>query len=598
MKAANLAILVGCCGAPVCSPAAAQVTQRVSVSSSEMEGTGESWDPSMSADGRYVAFYSLASDLVEPDTNGTWDVFVRDRQSGTTERISVSSAGVQSDGLSHYPSISSDGRFVAFMSAATNLLGTTDANNTWDVFVRDRQNGVTTRVSVSSAGMEAHGVSSYPSISADGRYVAFESYASDLVDGDTNGAPDIFVHDRTSGAATRVSVHTAGTQAGGPSYYPSISADGRFVAFWSVATDLVSGDMNGVSDAFVHDRQTGVTERVSLSTSGMPGDGDSLYPALSADGRYVTFESLATNLVTGDSDGWRDIYTRDRLLGATERVSISSASVQANGNSSGPVTSADGRYVAFESFATNLVADDTSVAQDIFVRDRQAGTTERVSVRSDGTQSNGGSYFAALSGDGRYVAFRSDAWDLVPGDTNGCYDVFVRDRRASGATSVCHPGVDGVAACPCSNDPAGPGRGCENSASTGGAVLSASGAAYLSMDGLVFTTSGQKPTAASIVVQGDAFAPNGIVFGQGVRCVAGSLKRLYTRSAVGGSISVPDVGTGDPTVSARSATLGDMIHAGASRYYFVYYRDPLVLGGCSALSTFNLTQTVRVEWSL
>jgi hypothetical protein len=196
------------------------------------------------------------------------------------------------------------------------------------------------------------------------------------------------------------------------------------------------------------------------------------------------------------------------------------------------------------------------------------------------------------------VAFDSLATNLVPVDTNGYGDVFVRDRQGGPAfTSLCDPGSGGVITCPCANPPSGPGRGCDNSSGTGGAVLSASGGTYLSSDTLVFTTSGERATALSIVGQWTGVSANGAIFGMGVRCTTGTLKRLYTKTAVGGSISAPSLGAGDPQVSVRSAALGDTILAGQSRWYLVYYRDPTVLGGCPATSTFNATQTGEVSWS-
>jgi hypothetical protein len=176
-------------------------------------------------------------------------------------------------------------------------------------------------------------------------------------------------------------------------------------------------------------------------------------------------------------------------------------------------------------------------------------------------------------------------------------DVFARDLDSDGFTSVCDPGSGGVAGCPCSNPPSGSTRGCDNSSATGGASLSASGIAYISIDSLVFTTGGERSTATSILLQGTTVVTSGVVYGQGVRCVGGSLKRLFSKTASGGSITAPDFGAGDPTVSARSAAKGDVILAGQSRWYLVYYRDPVVLGGCPASSTFNATQTGRVEWS-
>jgi Tol biopolymer transport system component len=590
-KAWCLAVILGSTGW-------AQVTQLVSVASSGAHANSYSNYSSISADGRFVAFASPASNLVPGDTNGTWDVFVHDRQLGTTERVSVATGGAEGNGDSLVPSISADGRFVAFESQASNLVAG-DTNGAPDIFVRDRQSGTTERVSVATGGAEGSDGSYNPSISPDGRFVAFESDASNLVPGDTNNLPDVFVRDRQSGTTERVSVTTSGAEVNGPSLSASISAEGRFVAFESFASNLVAGDTNGAWDIFVHDRQSGTTERVSVGTGGTQGNGDSYYPTISADGHFLAFTSEASNLVAGDTNVSFDEFVHDRQTGTTERVSVATGGAQGNGNSGGyyPASvsiSADGRFVAFASDASNLVAGDTNGLGDILVRDRQRGTTERVSVGSGEAQANWFSNLPSISADGRYVSFSSGATNLVPGGSRqGC---FVHDRHATGETSLCDPGVGGVVACPCSNPPNGPGHGCDNSSATGGAILSASGIAYLSMDSLVFTTSAEKPTATSIVMQGNALAAGGLVFGQGVRCVGGTLKRLYTKTAVGGSITAPS--GADPTVSARSATLGDVIQAGQSRWYLVYYRDPIVLGGCPAASTFNATQTGQVVWSL
>jgi Tol biopolymer transport system component len=287
-------------------------TRRVSVSSAGAEGNNWSYYPSISADGRFVAFSSDASNLVAGDGNGTSDVFVRDRATGKTRRVSVSSAGAEGNNASYDPSISADGRFVAFHSDASNLVAG-DGNGTSDVFVRDRATGKTRRVSVSSAGAEGNGDSYASSISADGRFVAFHSNASNLVAGDGNGTSDIFVHDRATGKTRRVSVSSAGAQGNGASYNPSISADGRFVAFHSNASNLVAGDGNGTTDVFVHDRATGKTRRVSVSSAGAEGNGASYNPSISADGRFVAFESSASNLVAGDGNGTSDIFVRGPL---------------------------------------------------------------------------------------------------------------------------------------------------------------------------------------------------------------------------------------------------------------------------------------------
>jgi hypothetical protein len=279
-------------------------------------------------------------------------------------------------------------------------------------------------------------------------------------------------------------------------------------------------------------------------------------------------------------------------------VSVDSNGVEGNLSSTNGVLSPDGRYVAFSSQATNFVPGDTNNWLDVFVHDRMTGATERVSVSSDGTQGDTWSDTPQFAADGRLIAFASASTNLVRGDTNGHTDIFIRDGNPSGSTSLCDPGIAGVIACPCANAPSGPGRGCDNSASTGGASINASGTAYLSMDNLVFTTAGEKPTATSIVLQGDAPSASGLVFGQGVRCATGLLKRLYTKTASAGAIVAPDFGAGDASVSARSIALGDAIQAGQSRWYLVYYRDPIVLGGCPSASTFNATQTLRIDWWL
>ncbi len=520
---------------------------------------------------------------------------IADARGQVTSRVSVDSAGAQANADSYPSSISADGRYVAFLSFADDLVAG-DTNAAYDVFVRDRQSGTTERVSVDSAGAQGNGSSLNGSISADGRYVAFESVATDLVAGDTNGVSDIFVHDRLTGTTERVSVDSAGVQGNDFSLAPSISGDGRFVAFLSGATNLVSGDTNLVSDVIVHDRQTGTTERVSVDSAGVEGNGYCYSCSISADGCFVAFQSYSSNLVPGDANGFGDVFVRDRQSGTTERVSVGPGGLEGDGESYASLISADGRYADFSSSADHLVTGDTNGFQDVFLRDRLSGTTERVGVDSAGAQGNGDSYFPLISADGRIVAFYSSATDLVAGDTNGTYDAFVHDRAYSPFTSLCDPGVGGVVACPCANPPGALGRGCDNSSGTGGAILSASGIAYLSQDTLVFTTAGEKPTATSIVLQGTIQVSSGVPYGQGVRCVGGTLKRLFVKAASGGSITAPDFAAGDPSVSARSAARGDVIGAGQSRFYLVFYRDPVVLGGCPASRTFNTTQSGRVDW--
>ena len=324
----------------------AQTTTRVSVDDLGVEGNLPSGSSSISADGRFVAFNSLATNLVVGDTNNTWDVFVHDRQTGVTQLVSVDSAGGQANDISASPSISADGRFVSFISNATNLVAG-DTNNAADIFVHDRQTGVTQRVSVDSLGGEANDLSDTHSISADGRLVAFETLATNLVTGDSNGGFDIFVHDRQTGVTTRVSVDSKGIEANDSSINPAISADGRFVVFRSDATNLVAGDTNNVRDVFVHDRQTGAMTRVNVDSLGNESVdlGFSTFdvPSISADGRFVTFASKASNLVGGDTNDWEDVFVHDLQTGATTRVSVNSEGVEANAWSLNSSISADGR---------------------------------------------------------------------------------------------------------------------------------------------------------------------------------------------------------------------------------------------------------------
>ena len=412
---------------PGTAAAATKHTQRVSVSSARVQGNSDSgiYAPSISADGRYVVFASNASNLVVGDSNGDTDIFVRDRKLHKTYRVSVSSAGVQGNANSYNPVISADGRYVAFASNASNLVPG-DSNASEDIFVRDLKLHKTYRVSVSSAGVQANSNSLTASISGDGRYVAFFSFATNLVAGDTNGYADVFVRDRKLHKTYRVSVSSAGVQGNSFSDSPAISADGRYVAFASNASNLVAGDSNASEDVFVRDLKLHKTYRVSVSTAGVQGNNASADPSISADGRYVAFDSTASNLVAGDSNGYADVFVRDRTLHRTYRVSVSSAGVQGNSDSTFPAISANGRYVAFASNASNLVTGDSNGFEDVFLRDRTLHKTYRVSVSTAGVQGNNNSDAPSISADGRYVAFDSVASNLVTGDTNGYEDVFLR----------------------------------------------------------------------------------------------------------------------------------------------------------------------------
>jgi Tol biopolymer transport system component len=415
---------------------------RVSVDSAGNQTNKDSSGPSISADGRFVAFESDASNIVPGDTNNRDDIFVRDRLTNTTTRVSVDSAGNQQNGSSslfYAPSISADGRFVAFLSNASNIVpGDTIGNR--DIFVRDTLTNTTTRVSVDSAGNQAKSDFYSPSISADGRFVAFYSDASNIVPGDTNNTNDIFVRDTLTNTTTRVSVDSAGNQANNDSYNPSISADGRFVAFDSDASNIVPGDTNNNYDIFVRDRLTNTTTRVSLDSAGNQAKSDFYSPSISADGRFVAFRSYASNLVPGDTNDTDDIFVRDTLTNTTTRVSVNSAGNQRNSGSYSPSISADGRFVAFTSDASDTVPDDIVGNRDVFVRDTLTNTTTNVSIDSAGYSGDSGS--PSISADGRFVAFDSNARNLVPGDTNNTDDIFVADTSSTRNVINGTPGND------------------------------------------------------------------------------------------------------------------------------------------------------------
>lgn len=412
---------------------AAGAIVRVSLAEDGSQSNGFSDWGNLSADGRYITFYSYASNLVAGDTNAASDVFVRDTQTGTVQRVSVNSSGVQGNADSHDAVISADGRYVAFISHSTNLAPHSDTSGSYDIFVHNRQTGTTTAVTISLSGeLGSDGRHSYhQSISADGRYIAFNSSQPELVAGDTNIISDVFVRDMQTGTISRVSVGPGGVQSNGSSYYTGITDDGRYIVFHSGASNLVADDTNGWIDVFVHDNQTGITTRLSRASDGAQAEGgDSLYPSISTDGRFVTFRSAATNLVPGDTNAKSDIFLHDRQTGVTSLVSISTGGGLPNHDSLKSTISADGRFVAFDSYASNLVSNDTNGQGDVFVRDLQAGTTTRVSLAADGSQGLGGeAMYPTISTNGQFIIFTSFATNLVAGDTNSEADIFVYEQN-------------------------------------------------------------------------------------------------------------------------------------------------------------------------
>ncbi len=402
--------------------------ERVSVSSDEEQAESGAGITALdvSEDGRYVVFESESNDLDPLDTDSNVDIYRRDRVNGTTELVSVSSTGIKGNGSSYNPAISDDGRYVVFLSSATNL-DPFDTDTLPDIFVRDLESGTTQVVSLNSAGEKANSLCVEPDISADGSCVVFTSFATNLDPLDTNSGQDVYHRDLESGITSLVSVSATGVKGDDDSDKPSISGDGRYVAFSTRAANFDPTDSDILADIYLRDLQAGTTELVSVSSTGAKSDGFSFYPSISADGRYIAFGSQATNFSTASSVFFMDIYVRDIVNGTTELISLNSSGEGGDGFSERPHISGDGRYVAFESNATNLDPDDTDSDTDVYIHDRLNLSTALVSVGFNGVKGGAQSIRAAISSDGLILAFASQAVNLVPNDTNEEIDIFALD---------------------------------------------------------------------------------------------------------------------------------------------------------------------------
>lgn len=404
-------------------------TDRVSVDSNSLAGNGVSISPSTSNTGALIAFVSSAANLVT-GVSGQ-QVYAHDWQTNQTSLVSrdsnvtVTNAGI---GFSSAPSISSDGRLVAFVSLATNLVAGVSGQQ---IYVRDGQTGQTTVISKSSVGVVGTGVSSAPAISADGRYVAFVSTSTDLVT--SVSGTQIYLHDRQTGQTTLISKDNSVTPVpgNGVSAVPTISSDGQFIAFASLSTNLVAG-VGANQQIYIHDRLAslnGVTSLISKDTvTTADGNGASSAPTVSGDGRFVAFVSAATNIVAGFSG--QQVYIHDRNTGANGTNSLisrdnSGTPNAGNQNSSAPSISSDGRYVAFTSLATNLAAGVTG--QQIYLHDRNGPTTSHVSKDNSvvPVPGNAASNTPSISGNGGFVAFASQASNLLAGGVAPS-DIYVR----------------------------------------------------------------------------------------------------------------------------------------------------------------------------
>lgn len=710
----------------------AGTTTILSRSSTGVVALENSSGPSITPDGRFVTFSSIASNLVTGDTNNRNDVFLRDRLAGTTERVSISLDEAQANSDSNYSSLSDDGRYVVFQSDASNLVP--NGTGTVQVYLRDRQGLTTQRMSFTPAGQAPSQECALPMMSGDGRFVAFNSLASDIVSGDTNGLSDIFVRDRLLGTMTRASVGAAGIEGNGQSFGPAAVNSAGDVAFLTQATNLVPNDTNGLGDIVaryappppsndecstpqpifgtgtfavdslnattgsegqsnsgcgagivrdvwflwtasfsgtaeistcqqsnydtkiaVHagstcptglalacnDNGCGLRSRLCLpvlagsayliqigatgsSGSGVLGTFTIAQSAASASGCSALDHGSTSTALGLASDGWTGWVQRfGNASGTTTVTAVSTAWGTATAPASSPVNGSAAKVAIWDdpnedgnpndavllatadafvvgsgtdAFQTIAFAAPVPVAGYFFVGAAVAHAANVYPIPLDQPPTCDGFgrvwYTACAAPCTLDFSTFAQNFTSLNGEGEQWGQVLVRPVCA-GNISFCSPAQAGVIGCPCANQ-GQPGRGCENSDATGGGLLGSSGSANTAADTLVLTTSGQKASSVSIVLQGSLSNGTGAVFAQGVRCTAGALRRLYTKSAVGGSISAP--GAGDPSVSAQSATLGDPLSAGSARYYQVYYRDPNVLGGCPASSTFNITQGLIVTW--
>jgi Tol biopolymer transport system component len=545
------------------SHASAQTTTLVTHGISA-QADGGSLYPEISADGRWIVFQSSASNLVPGDTNDKADVFRFDTQTGTFARLSVSTAGVEGNGDCLDPAFSLDGNVVAFFAYASNLVPG-DTNGLSDIYVHDIAAGTTVLASVGPGGVLSNGISRYPALSGDGRLVAFESTATNLVAGDTNGVRDLFVHDLQTGVTIRASVSATGQEADGQTLDAFLSPDGRYVAFESTATNLVPGDTNGMSDVFVKDLMTDAIVRVSTDSSGAEGNRPSRDPSLSDLAGIVCFSSEASNLVPGDANGYEDVFVHTMATGITERVSISTAGAQAHIGAYESMISSDGLFVTYYSRAGNLVPGDTNSSMDVFLRDNIAGTTERVSVGSNGQQGDGDSVYPAVTPGGRYVVFDSTSETLVAGDTNLQRDIFIHDRY-SPSGYYCESAPNSV---------------------SDGALMGLNGSNSIAASNLRLQATDCPPNQFGVFYYGlDQIQ---IPFGDGFRCVGGA--QVYR---------LPVVSTGPSGVPshlvdyANPPQPGGQITAGSTWNFQFWYRDPTGPGG----SGFNLTDGLELTFGI
>lgn len=567
-------------------------TTRESLSASGGEVAVPCRSPALSADGDRVAFVSAANDLVPGDANGQDDVFVRIRSLGTTVLASTSSTGAQGlGGASSAPAITRDGRWVVFSSTATGLVDG-DVNTAGpDVFLKDLQTGTTRLLSRRPDGTQPLGASTR-AVAADGAgTIAFETRAPFF---QTSPAfSQIALLDRTTTTVTLSCLSylpLTGTFANADCTRAAIASDGIAVAFESAATNLVIGDTNGVSDIFVWSRTTGRVVRASSSSLLGNSNGASFRASVSDDGRYVAFDSVATNLVVGDTNAVSDVFVFDRATVTLSRVSTDASGGQLAGASHTARISGDGRWISFVSESNDLVPGDANPGADVFQKDLASGVVALVSVATNGAPADAPPLALAGDRDGRFVAFETSATSLASGDTDSVEDVYLRDRGFATATIVC-AGDGSGAPCPCGN-PGQLGNGCENYSLSGGARLQAAGTPSVAAPTLTITVTGCPQSVTAVLFQGTAVdgAGFGTPFGDGLRCVAGSIARIGRKVvSLEGAAAFGYGIAGDPPISVE----GFVPAGGGRRYYQVVYR---IQGSFCFASPVNSSNSLAVDW--
>ncbi|MFQ5401706.1 MAG: hypothetical protein ACE5E7_19170 [Anaerolineae bacterium] len=407
--------------------------ERISLGTGGAEANDSSFYVYLSADGRFAAFESYASNWAADGLPNFVDVFLRDRQTDMTIKVSHGYDGSNTDDDSIDPTLSADGRYLVFNSYATNLVPNDTNRDLWfrdglDVFLYDRMTGQTQRVSLTWEGKQVDG-NSFGTITPDGRYVVFSSNGPNMVQGENNAArySSIYLRDWRTGAMERIAKAVDGGYPNGMLSNISASYDGRYIVYKGEASNLVANDTNGVSDIFLYDHQTGKTIRVSEPPGGGNANGLSGQPWITSDGQYIVFKSYATNLVPSDTNNQADIFVYTVATGEVRRVNLSAAGAQANGEGKDPSICDDGRFVSFTTDANNLVPGDTNGRRDVFLVDLARNEIWVATKNASGGWGNGRAHRSYLTPDCRLIGFASEASNLVANDANGARDIFLAE---------------------------------------------------------------------------------------------------------------------------------------------------------------------------